>query len=190
MIGPSELFDEVDENDVPTGRKITKKQAHQEGCLHRCVAVFVFDEKGKLYVQEHKATGLFDHSVGGHVSAGEEYLPAAIREAEEELGLKNQKLTFIDKSVRSIEFYPASHIRHMFGIYSCYPQNWQFKSNDEVETIYPDSLESIIMQMNDQGEKFTSGFINTMAKYVEKRQLPYKLDMQNIRAKWAREERI
>ena len=83
------LLDEVDLRDCPTGRRVTKQEAHNSRLIHRCVAIYVFDAQGRLYVQVHKKSGgLLDHSVGGHVDSGENYLIAAKREGKEELGLQ------------------------------------------------------------------------------------------------------
>jgi hypothetical protein len=76
---------------------------------------------------------------------------------------------------------------HFFGIYDCYPsEKWQFVPNDEVERIIPMELKEVIRQMNEAPGKFTPGFINTMAKYLEVKQLPYEFDIKSIRANWSK----
>jgi isopentenyl-diphosphate Delta-isomerase len=183
-----ELFDVVDESDQPTGRKMNKQAVHSDGTLHRCIAVYVFDQDGDLYIQNHHS-GLYDHTVGGHVSAGEDYLPAAVRETEEEIGIKNAKLKTIATSLYSGEmFSPAkqkTRQRHMFGIFEYYaPNGWQFEPNEEVESIFRQSLEKTIEQMNANPGKFTPGFINTMAKFIKVKNLPYKFDVKRARENW------
>lgn len=186
-----EYFDVVDESDKPTGRLTTKIEAHASGILHRLVAVYVFDRDGELYVQDHKTSGLLDHSVGGHVSAGEDYKTAVLREAEEELGLKGQKLKEVFVSLYSDELFDSNVQdtiqKHQFAIYECHPtDDWKFESNDEVERIFPETLESVVRQMNETPGKFTPGFINTMAKYLEIKSSPYMLDMKSIRKNWGK----
>src|SRR5581483_313616 len=111
-----EYFDVVDMQDRPIGKKTTYKESHANGILHRCVAVFVFDKNGLLYVQKRKGiTPHLDHTVGGHVSAGEEYSTAAVREAEEEVGL-TEKLNPVVTSLYSDETCnPKFKVRHIFG---------------------------------------------------------------------------
>lgn len=101
----------VDENDnvIGTTDKLT---AHANKQLHRVAAVYVFNQSGELYVQVHKSSGgLYDHSVGGHVQQGEDYATAAIREAHEELGIK-QPLTEL-----SVFYSDEGDYSHMFGLF-------------------------------------------------------------------------
>jgi len=184
---PDEYFDVVDEHDQPTGELVEYKVAHGQGILHRLIAVFVFDKQGRLYVQHHWS-GLLDHSVGGHVDAGEDYLTAALREAREELGLVDEKLEELCTGLYSDELtLTGKPMKHIFAIYECHPSNaWKFVPNEEVKEIFAETLETIVDQMNKTPGHFTLGFINTMNKYLQLRQLPYKLDMLNIRHNWSK----
>lgn len=157
-----ELFDLVDINDTVIG-VTNKKEAHTEGLLHRVGAVYVFDGEGRLYVQVHKTSGgLYDHSVGGHISQGETYEEGATREAVEELGI-TQPLEKI--SVFYSDEGPA--MQHMFGLFTCVAdQEWKFVPNDEVDEIIAMDINDIQILMKRHPEKFTGGFINTMNEYV------------------------
>lgn len=185
----SEHFDVVDAHDVPTGELITKSEAHTNSALHRVVAIYVFDDQNRLYIQDHKASGLLDHSVGGHVAAGESYAVAAKREGGEELGLIGQDIEEVYSGLYSDEVYDVkaqkSRQRHQYGIYECHPKaDWTFIPNEEVEHIFPDTLENIVSKMNETPGKFTPGFLNTMAKYIDVKHLPYVLETQDMRANW------
>ncbi len=86
-----EIFDVVDENDVPTGTA-TRAEVHAQNLVHRAVHVFVLNKNGDLYLQKRslrkdRNPGLWDSSVSGHLDAGEEYLTAAVRELGEEIGI-------------------------------------------------------------------------------------------------------
>lgn len=155
-----ELFDLIDKNDNIIGTT-DKSTAHANRQLHRVAAVFVFNDVGELYVQVHKQSkGLYDHSVGGHVSKGETYTIAAHREAEEELGIK-QTLNYLSTFHSDEGTY-----LHMFGLFECIAdKDWQFKPNDEVEEIIPMKLEDIKKMMVNEPEKFTGGFKHTMEEY-------------------------
>jgi isopentenyldiphosphate isomerase len=157
-----EKFDLVDEEDNVIG-VTDKPTAHSQKQLHRVAAVYVFNDNGELYVQVHKVSGgLYDHSVGGHVSQGESYEIAASREAEEELGIK-QPLKML------ATFYSdEGTYLHMFGLFECVADaNWKFVPNDEVEEIIPMGIGEIRQLMSTNPEKFTGGFINTMNEYCK-----------------------
>lgn len=86
----------VDENDNPIGAK-PKKEIWEKGLRHRIARIMVEDESGNILLQK-RADSLqlyperWDDSAAGHVDEGEEYLQAAERELDEEIGLKNVEL--------------------------------------------------------------------------------------------------
>lgn len=169
-----EKFDLVDVGDNIIG-ETDKPTSHQNGDIHRVVAIFVINQNGELYLQEHiKSGGLYDHSVGGHVIKGENYETAAKREGFEELGLicpLKRVCTFY--SDESYGLYP---IHHMFSVFECKPTpDWQFVPNDEVKKIIPMKIEDIIELMNQEPTRFTPGFLNTMYHYISAKQLSYSL---------------
>ena len=80
--------------------------AHREGSLHGTVHMWIVRENEEsgydVLLQKRSACkdsnpGCYDISSAGHIMAGDEPLPAAVREMEEELGLtvKAEDLTFI-----------------------------------------------------------------------------------------------
>jgi len=86
-----ELLDIVNEWGEPTGRIVDKRTIHVQGLRHRDVHVWITNGRDMLQQQRNSDKSImpdtWDISVGGHVSAGESYLDAAIRETHEELGL-------------------------------------------------------------------------------------------------------
>lgn len=93
MTDPAEeLLDVVDEQDRVTGTA-PRGEVYRRGLLHRCVFVLVRDPRGRIFVHRRTDTKMFapgahDMFVGGVVGAGETYAGAAVREAEEELGVR------------------------------------------------------------------------------------------------------
>ncbi|WP_274556433.1 NUDIX hydrolase [Streptomyces spiramyceticus] len=86
-----EILDIVDEYDEVVGQA-PRGEAYARGLRHRCVFVLARDGEGRYFV--HRRTpvklvfpSLYDMFVGGVVGAGESYDDAALREAEEELGV-------------------------------------------------------------------------------------------------------
>lgn len=169
-----EYFDLVDRDDVVIG--ITDKDtAHREGHIHRVAAVYVFDQRGWLFMQEHlKSGGKYDNSVGGHVAKGESYEVAVQREAHEELGITET----MDKVSL---FYPQKALMgsknlHIYGLYELtVSKSWQFVPNKEVQRITPLPIAEIVTWMNNHPEKFVTGFIYTMKEYLKQKNLPYKI---------------
>ncbi|GGY09718.1 NUDIX hydrolase [Streptomyces djakartensis] len=91
MSAADEILDIVDENDQVTGQS-PRGEAYARGLRHRCVFVQARDTEGRIFVHRRTASklvfpSLYDMFVGGVVGAGEDYGAAALREAEEELGV-------------------------------------------------------------------------------------------------------
>ena len=88
----SALFVVVDSADRVIG-SAPRGEVHANNLLHRAVHVFVFNDKGELFLQKRsrwkdRHPGVWDSSAAGHVDAGEDYDEAAARELQEELGVK------------------------------------------------------------------------------------------------------
>ena len=86
-----EYVDILDDKGQKTGKVVTKKEAHKSGLFHPTVHIWFFTADGRILLQqrgENKETFplLWDVSVAGHISAGEEVLDAALREIKEEIG--------------------------------------------------------------------------------------------------------
>ena len=90
-----EFLDIVDESGQPTGETISRQEAHSRGILHRTAHVWVIRETSgrteillqKRSEEKESFPGMFDTSSAGHIPAGEEPLPSALRELREELGI-------------------------------------------------------------------------------------------------------
>ncbi|AWW40419.1 NUDIX hydrolase [Streptomyces sp. AS58] len=91
MSAADEILDIVDEQDRVIGQS-PRGEAYARGLRHRCVFILARDTEGRIFVHRRTPTklvfpGLHDMFVGGVVGAGESYDDAALREAEEELGV-------------------------------------------------------------------------------------------------------
>jgi isopentenyl-diphosphate delta-isomerase len=92
-----ELFDIVTEEDIVT-HQAPRSVAHTEGLWHRGVHVLLFDDSGRMLVQQRSRTRVhaplaLDCSVSEHVRAGETYLQAAVRGLREELDIEGVELS-------------------------------------------------------------------------------------------------
>jgi 16S rRNA (adenine1518-N6/adenine1519-N6)-dimethyltransferase len=95
-----EQFDIVDENDNVVGTKL-RTEVHDRNLLHRAVHILVFNQAGELLLQKRSAwkdrePSKWDSSAAGHLEPAESYEGGAVRETEEELGIR-PKLTPLGK---------------------------------------------------------------------------------------------
>ncbi len=90
-----EFLDIVDESGQLTGKTVSRQDAHEYGILHRTAHVWVVREQNghtevllqKRSEEKESYPGMYDTSSAGHIPAGEEPLPSALRELSEELGI-------------------------------------------------------------------------------------------------------
>lgn len=87
-----ELIDVLDENGIFTGQVLSRDEVHQKGLWHRAIVVAIINEKNQILLQQRsskkeKNAGMWDISVAGHISAGQDALSAAAREINEEVNV-------------------------------------------------------------------------------------------------------
>ena len=88
-----EMLPVVEQSGLVVGRA-TRRTCHNGSLLlHPVVHLHIIDRSGRLYIQHRSETkdlfpGRWDTAVGGHVSYGEFYSEALMREAGEELGFR------------------------------------------------------------------------------------------------------
>jgi isopentenyldiphosphate isomerase len=87
-----EVFDVVNERDEVIDQR-PRSEVHRLGLKHRAVHVLVFNSRGQVFLQKRsmkkdRQPGLWDSSASGHLNRGEDYDACALREVEEEIGLR------------------------------------------------------------------------------------------------------
>lgn len=90
------MLDVVDEKGNPTGEVVEREIAHANGICHRTSHVWILRKKrGRIQILLQKRSdnkdsypGCYDISSAGHIPAGCEFVPSALRELQEELGVK------------------------------------------------------------------------------------------------------
>ncbi|HAO99830.1 MAG TPA: NUDIX hydrolase [Fibrobacteres bacterium] len=91
---PEELLTRVSDDDATVIGPVARRQVHgHPDIIHRAVHIIVLNDEGLMLLQKRAADkdimpGRWDTSVGGHVGFGQTYEEAALREAEEELGVR------------------------------------------------------------------------------------------------------
>ena len=184
-----ELVDVVNEKDEII-RQEWKTVCHKKGLYHRVAAVLLFDDCGKIWLQERSkkksiGAGLLDYSASGHVPSGEDSGTAAYRELEEELGVVGVKLKEI-KSVNvsrrlsqkeilqmgideNIDENNGLKIRHIIKIYTGKYDGSFNVQKEEVEGVKAYSMEEIRELVNENPKRFTEGFKLGFKSYMGRR---------------------
>lgn len=126
-----ELFDVRTEDGEKTGQVRERGVAHRDGTPHATAHIWIVRENQKsgydLLLQKRSWNkdsnpGCYDISSAGHVSAGDEYLPAACREMQEELGIRTtgedlELVGYKKASFSSVFYGKPFHDREICAIY-------------------------------------------------------------------------
>ena len=137
-----ELIALADENDICVDSQVrgTPLPANRYVMI---AAVLVFNSKGNIVLQRiasHKKWGgLLTYSSAGHVSAGETYEQAAIRETQEEIGI-NVNLDGLIGIVPSYKDNKQIAFHHVFKAFSDGPYNPDPSEIDELDEIRSSDL--------------------------------------------------
>ena len=164
-----EIFDVVDENDVPV-RTATRSQVHAENLIHRAIHVFVFNKHGDLYLQKRSLRkdmnpGVWDSSVSGHLDAGEDYLPAAIRELGEEIGIHDATAETLEQvlSVKPSEETGWEHVR----LFSTKHTGAVRFPAAEIDSMMPFPISEIKLWSATQADDFSPAFLILFKAFLE-----------------------
>lgn len=119
-----EMIDILDENGIKTGKILSRKEIHKKGLWHRAIVVAIINEKNEILLQQRsknkeKNANMWDISVAGHISAGEDGLNSAIREIAEEVGISLESTTSIQEfkyisSFKESKIYSKDFIENQF----------------------------------------------------------------------------
>lgn len=135
-----------------TGEVKERTQVHIDGDIHGTSHVWLIrrKENGKfdILLQKRSATkdayaGCYDISSAGHIPAGQDYLESAIRELEEELGIKAKpeelKLIGMHDGMMEAEFYGSVFRNHEISAVYIYEKPVDDKDiklqEEEVESV-------------------------------------------------------
>jgi isopentenyldiphosphate isomerase len=168
-----EFIDILNNNGEISGKTCLKSEAHKNGLFHASVHIWIFDALKNVLIQKrakNKDTfpGLWDVSVAGHISAGEIPLNAAIREIEEEIGLKvfKNQLQFIGNSSKKVTHHSHLIDYELHHIYICcvsFDMNTLKIQKEEVTEIKTIPLNELIFQL----KKNSSSFVPHGKKYYD-----------------------
>ena len=166
MSAAEEIVAIVDENNTVVGAA-PRREMRAKGLPHRATYVLVFNARGQLYVQKRTRTkdvfpGYYDPAAGGVVLAGEAYEQGALREVEEEMGVRGVPLTPL------FRFYHQDARNRVWGAaFSCVYEGAVVLQAEEVESgafmAVPDILDMA------RTEPFTPDGLYVLQRYLDAR---------------------
>lgn len=133
MRAEDELVAIVDERNRVVGA-VRRREMRAENLPHRATYILVFNSRGELYVQKRTQSkdvfpGYYDVAAGGVILAGESYEEGALRELEEELGIRGVPLT------RLFDFsYKDEAVKVWGAVFACAYEGEMALQQEEVES--------------------------------------------------------
>ena len=87
-----ELIDVLDEDGIKTGEILSRSEIHKRGLWHKVIVIAIVNENNQVLMQQRsynkeKTAGMWDISVAGQISTGQDSLSAAKREINEEVSV-------------------------------------------------------------------------------------------------------
>ena len=159
-----EYIDILNDNGELSGKTCLKSEAHKNGFFHQSAHIWIFDKNKNVLIQKRAADkdtfpNLWDISVAGHISAGELPIDAAIREIEEEVGMKITKnqLQYIGTSTNKVLHKIDLTDYELHHVYIC-SINFNIETlkiqQEEVAKIKMIALNKLISKVNSNNNKF------------------------------------
>ena len=153
-----EIFDVVNERDEVVDRK-PRGEVHRLGLMHRAAHVLVFNRRGQVFLQKRsknkdRQPGVWDSSASGHLNVGEAYEACAIREVQEEIGLR---LDHAPEALFKLSASPETDHEHVW-IYRCSSEGPFILDPVEVETGGWFAPETVTRWVKERPQEFASAF--------------------------------
>jgi isopentenyldiphosphate isomerase len=146
---------------------VPRREMRAKRLLHRSTYILVFNSQGALYVQKRTMTkdvfpGYFDPATGGVVLTGESYEVSAVRELEEEMGIRDVPLHSL------FDFYfEDEHARVWGRAFSC---TYDGKIVPQVEEVaYVEMMTTDDILRRAETEQFTPDGVLVVQRYLEER---------------------
>lgn len=146
-----EILDIVNENDEVIGSAPRAECHSNPNLIHRVVHCWLINADGQFLWQQRsklkkQSPGKWDMSCGGHILSGAQPYEELVRELEEELGVKDIELTFIERYIIGNE--SQTEMVHLFLGYCDLKESNFTLQKEEVEKVkwfdYHDALSKFI----------------------------------------------
>ena len=154
-----EIFDVVNERDEIIGAR-PRSEVHRLRLKHRAVHVLVFNTRGEVFLQKRSMKkdcfpGAWDSSASGHLDRGESYDACAVRELQEELGLR---VTQAPERLFKVDACPQTGQEHVW-VYRCQAEGPFTLHPDEIERGEWFAPDAVTRWMAERPEEFAGGLI-------------------------------
>ena len=165
MGAADEIVTIVDEHNKVIGA-VSRREMRAKNLPHRSTYILVFNAQGELYVQKRTMSkdvfpGYYDPATGGVVLAGESYEQGAVRELEEEMGIRNVPLTWL------FDFYFTDERTRVWGgAFSCVYDGEVVLQEEEVEGVTLMTSAEILRRS--ENESFTPDGLYVLRRYLGK----------------------
>jgi len=165
-----------------SGKVCKKSEAHKKGLFHASVHIWIIDQDKNVLIQKRASNkdvfpNLWDISVAGHISAGEQPEISAIREIEEEISLSvsKEELHYIGTSKKKVIHKHNLIDNELHHIYIC-SKKFEIESLkiqlEEVAKIKTIKLEQLIHEVSKEkntfvphGQDYYSFVFNELKKF-------------------------
>jgi isopentenyldiphosphate isomerase len=164
MDAADELVTIVDKENNEIG-VVPRKEMRSGRLRHRATYILVFNARGELLVQKRTQTkdvfpGYYEVAAGGVVLAGENYEEGAVRELEEELGIRERPLTML------FDFYYEDEQIRLWGrAFSCEYSGELVFQEEEVESGEFMRVDEVFRLATTK--KFTPDCLYVLQRYLE-----------------------
>lgn len=159
----------VDKNDNPIGTG-EKLKVHQQGKLHRCFSISIFNSKGEMLLQQraqgkYHCGGLWTNACCSHPRPGEKTVDAAHRRLQEEMGFDCElkeifTFTYQAKFDNGLTEHEFDHV--FLGKFDGRPS----PNPEEVQNIKWIKIENLKNDLKENPEKYTSWFKASIDKII------------------------
>ena len=154
----------VDEDNNVVG-SAPRREMRAKRLPHRSTYILVFNSRGEIYIQKRTRTkdvfpGYYDPAAGGVVLSEESYMEGALRELEEEMGIRNVPLESL------FEFYHADDNSRVWGAaFRCVYDGEVTLQEEEVESGAFMEVDAVFRAA--ATEPFTPDGLYVLRRYVE-----------------------
>ncbi len=159
-----EMFEILNGKNQVVGLK-PRSVVHSEGLKHRGIYIIILDKKGNLFIQQRAKNkdlmpSRWDISAAEHLKAGENYEDAAVRGAEEELGIKVRNIKLLGEIKFYFE-YPGGEIDDELNavFVAEFSVKMHFKDKEVQQGKFIE-LKRLLKEMNEKPGKFTPWFLD------------------------------